>query len=128
LRLAVCSLILNHVVQHHPSRSARLDDAFGALADPTRRGILERLGRGDASITELAGSFEMTLTGMKKHVHVLEEARLVTTEKRGRVRTCRLGPQRLGDAARWIAAYRRMLEQRLDHLGAYLDRTREDER
>lgn len=122
------SPILNHVVQHHPSRSAGLDDAFGALADPTRRGILERLGRGDASITELAGSFEMTLTGMKKHVHVLEQASLVTTEKRGRVRTCRLGPQRLDDAARWIAAYRRMLEQRLDHLGAYLDRTREDER
>ncbi|MBX7083220.1 MAG: metalloregulator ArsR/SmtB family transcription factor [Nannocystaceae bacterium] len=115
------------MVQHSPSPAARLDAAFGALADPTRRGILERLGRGDASITELAGSFEMTLTGMKKHVHVLEEAKLVTSEKRGRVRTCRLGPRRLDDAAQWIAEYRRMLEQRLDHLGAFLDRTREDE-
>jgi DNA-binding transcriptional ArsR family regulator len=102
---------------------ARLDAAFTALADPTRRGILERLGRGDASISELAGDFAMTLTGLKKHVAILEGARLVTTEKVGRVRTCRLGPHKLADEAAWIATYRRALEDRLDHLGAFLART-----
>lgn len=102
---------------------ANLDAAFAAIADPTRRGILERLGRGDASISELAGDFAMTLTGIKKHVSLLEDARLVTTEKRGRVRTCRLGPRRLAEEAAWIATYRRMLEERLDHLGAFLERT-----
>jgi DNA-binding transcriptional ArsR family regulator len=100
-----------------------LDAAFAALADPTRRGILERLGRGDTSISELAGGFAMTLTGMKKHVSILEDARLVTTQKQGRVRTCRLGPRRLAEEAAWIATYRRMLEERLDHLGAFLERT-----
>jgi DNA-binding transcriptional ArsR family regulator len=103
----------------------RLDAAFGALADPTRRGILEQLGRSEASITELAHEFAMTLTGMKKHVHVLEHAQLVTTSKQGRVRTCRLGPRRLDDEAAWIDSYRRMLEERLDHLGAFLERTKE---
>ena len=102
---------------------ANLDAAFAALADPTRRGILERLGRGEASISELAGDFAMTLTGVKKHVRILEDARLVATEKQGRVRTCRLGPRRLVEEAAWIATYRRMLEERLDHLGAFLDRT-----
>jgi DNA-binding transcriptional ArsR family regulator len=102
---------------------ANLDAAFAAIADPTRRGILERLGRGDASISELAGDFAMTLTGVKKHVSILEDARLVTTEKQGRVRTCRLGPRRLADEAAWIETYRRMLEERLDHLAAFLDRT-----
>jgi len=101
-----------------------LDAAFGALADPTRRGILERLGRGDASISDLAGDFAMTLTGMKKHVTILEGAHLVTTEKQGRVRTCRLGPRRLAEEAAWIETHRRMLEQRLDHLDAFLERTR----
>jgi DNA-binding transcriptional ArsR family regulator len=101
---------------------ATLDAAFAALADPTRRGILERLGLGDASISELAGDFAMTLTGIKKHVSILEDARLVTTEKQGRVRTCRLGPRRLAEEAAWIATYRRMLEERLDHLGAFLER------
>jgi DNA-binding transcriptional ArsR family regulator len=100
-----------------------LDAAFAALVDPTRRGILERLGRGDASISELAGDVAMTLTGIKKHVGILEVARLVTTDKQGRVRTCRLGPRQLGDEAAWIATYRRMLEERLDHLGAFLERT-----
>ena len=66
----------------------------------------------------------MTLTGMKKHVTLLEDARLVTTEKQGRVRTCRLGPRRLAEEAAWIETYRRMLEERLDHLGAFLERTR----
>ncbi len=101
-----------------------LDATFGALADGTRRRILERLGRGDASITELAAQFEMTLTGMKKHVAILEEAGLVATEKVGRVRTCRLGPHRLDDETTWIETYRRMLEARLDRLGEYLARTK----
>ena len=112
---------MNHMVQYSP----RLDASFAALADGTRRGILERLGRGDASITELAGDFEMTLTGMKKHVAVLEGAELVTTEKVGRVRTCRLGPRRLEGEAAWIARYHQMVEARLDRLGAFLERTKE---
>jgi DNA-binding transcriptional ArsR family regulator len=101
----------------------RLDHGFGALADATRRGILERLGRGDASITDLAAKFDMTLTGMKKHVSVLEEAGLVTTEKVGRVRTCKLGPRRLDDEVAWIEKYRAMQEERLDHLARFLERT-----
>jgi DNA-binding transcriptional ArsR family regulator len=98
--------------------------AFTAIADPTRRGILERLGRGDASISDLAEAFDMTLTGMKKHVRILEEAGLVTTEKVGRVRTCRLGPSRLDQESAWIDAYRRMLDARYDRLEAFLERTR----
>lgn len=104
--------------------SSRLDSAFSALSDATRRGILERLGHGDASISDLAGDFEMTLTGIKKHVHVLEAAGLVTTQKIGRVRRCRLGPRRLEDETAWIARYQQMLEERLDHLGAFLARTK----
>src|SRR6478735_8300440 len=103
---------------------AKLDSGFAALADPTRRGILELLGRGDASITDLAASFDMTLTGIKKHVHVLEEARLVTTEKVGRVRSCRLGPRRLDEENEWIAKYQAMLEGRFDRLAAFLERTK----
>ena len=94
----------------------RLDVSFAALSDATRRGVLERLGRGDASITELAGSFRMTLTGMRKHVGVLEQAGLVTTEKVGRVRTCRLGPRRLDDETAWIEQQRRMWDERFDEL------------
>ena len=105
--------------------SAKLSSAFGALADPTRRGILELLGRSEAGITELAEAFDITLTGMKKHVGVLEAAGLVTTEKVGRVRLCRLGPRRLDDETAWIAEYRRMLEGRLNRLGDFLERTRE---
>jgi DNA-binding transcriptional ArsR family regulator len=108
--------------------STRLDTAFAALADGTRRGILERLGRGSASISDLAESFDMTLTGIKKHVSVLEDARLVTTEKVGRVRTCRLGPRRLEDEQAWIAKYQRTLEQRFDHLERLLRRTQRQER
>ena len=104
--------------------STGLNDAFGALADPTRRGILEQLGAGDRSITELAETFEMTLTGMKKHVQILEAAQLVTTEKVGRVRNCRLGPRRLDDATAWIEMYQQMLESRLDRLGEFLKRTK----
>jgi len=103
----------------------QLDSAFAALADPTRRGILERLGRGDASISDLAARFDMTLTGMKKHVRTLEDARLVTTEKVGRVRQVRLGPHRLEQEAAWIEKYREMLESRYDRLGEFLERTKE---
>jgi DNA-binding transcriptional ArsR family regulator len=99
-----------------------LDRTFAALADPTRREILVRLGRGPASVSELAEPFGMTLTGFKKHIQVLEDARLVTTEKVGRVRTCRLGPDHLDDVLHWIETYRRQWEHRLDGLEAYLDR------
>ncbi|HEY1953233.1 MAG TPA: metalloregulator ArsR/SmtB family transcription factor [Gemmatimonadaceae bacterium] len=105
--------------------SRKLDSAFGALSDPTRRGILERLGKSDSGITELAEAFDITLTGMKKHVGVLEEAGLVTTEKIGRVRHCRLGPRRLDEETAWIAEYRRMLDGRLNRLGEFLERNRE---
>src|SRR5690554_4523730 len=91
--------IVNHMVQYPGSR---LDVSFAALSDATRRGVLEQLGRADASITDLAERFHMTLTGMRKHVRVLEAAGLVTTEKVGRVRTCRLGPRRLAEEAAWI--------------------------
>ncbi len=104
--------------------SARLDSAFAALGDPTRRRVLERLGRSEASISELAGAFDMTLTGMKKHVEVLEHAGLVTTEKVGRVRYCRPGPRRLNDETDWIARYQTMLEARYDRLGEFLERTK----
>ena len=116
--------ILNHMVQYS---LARLDASFAALSDATRRGVLERLGRGDASITDLAEKFDMTLTGMKKHVSVLETAGLVTSQKVGRVRTCKLGPRRLEDETVWISKYRQMLEERLDHLEAFLERTKGDE-
>jgi DNA-binding transcriptional ArsR family regulator len=95
---------------------AHLDASFAALSDATRRGVLERLGRGDASITELAEKFHMTLTGMKKHVGVLEEAGLVTTAKVGRVRTCRLGQRALGEEAAWIERYRELWAARFDAL------------
>lgn len=111
------------MVQYSPD----LDGAFAALADPTRRGILERLGTGPASISDLATRFDMTLTGVKKHVTILEEAGLVTTEKVGRVRRCGLGPRRLDGMTAWIAMYQRMLEDRLDHLDAFLERTQGDE-
>lgn len=97
-------------------QSARLDAAFSALSDATRRGVLERLGRADATISELATSFDMTLTGMKKHVGVLEQAGLVTTVKIGRVRTCRLGGRGLDDEAAWIDRYRSIWAARFDAL------------
>lgn len=109
------ALILNHMV--HQSRTS-LDASFAALSDATRRGVLLQLGRGDASITRLAGKFHMTLTGMKKHVGVLEQARLVTTEKIGRVRTCRLGPRRLEAETAWIESYRHLWDARFDALEA----------
>jgi DNA-binding transcriptional ArsR family regulator len=97
-------------------RDARLDASFAALSDPTRRGVLVHLGRGDASITDLAEKFHMTLTGMKKHVGVLERAELVTTEKIGRVRTCRLGSRRLEEETAWIERYRQLWAARFDEL------------
>jgi len=96
--------------------TGRLDASFGALSDATRRSVLEQLERGEASITMLADQFHMTLTGMKKHVGVLEQAGLVTTDKVGRVRTCRLDPGALEDAAAWIEARRQVWNARLDAL------------
>jgi DNA-binding transcriptional ArsR family regulator len=96
--------------------AAHLDASFAALSDATRRGVLERLGRADASITELADTFRMTLTGMKKHVVVLEQAGLVTTQKVGRVRTCSLGLGRLAQETAWIEEYRRLWAARFDEL------------
>ena len=104
--------------------STRLDQTFAAVSDSTRRGILQRLGQGDTSISDLAATFGMTLTGIKKHVQVLEEAGLVTTKKVGRVRTCRLGPRRLEEEASWIVKYQELLEGRLDRLGEFLERTK----
>jgi DNA-binding transcriptional ArsR family regulator len=101
--------------------STQLDAAFAALSDPTRRGILELLGTRDSTISELAATFDMTLTGISKHVSVLEQAEMVTTEKVGRVRHCRIGPRRLDDETTWIAMYRQMLESRLDRLGDFLE-------
>jgi DNA-binding transcriptional ArsR family regulator len=102
----------------------QLDRTFGALADPTRRTVLERLGEGSATISELAEPFGITLTGMKKHVRVLEEAQLVATEKVGRTRRCRLGPHRLEDVHGWTESYRRILDERLDRFGELLERTK----
>ena len=96
--------------------TTRLDASFAALSDATRRGVLERLGRSDASITELADKFHMTLTGMKKHVGVLEQAGFVTTEKVGRVRTCRLGRHRFDEEAAWIEGRRQLWDARFDAL------------
>jgi DNA-binding transcriptional ArsR family regulator len=96
--------------------TTRLDASFAALSDATRRGVLEQLGHSDASITELADKFHMTLTGMKKHVGVLEHAGFVTTEKVGRVRTCKLGLRRLEEEAAWIESYRQLWAARFDAL------------
>src|SRR5262245_16784674 len=116
---------LNHMVQYS---AGRLDASFAALSDATRRGVLERLGRGDASISDLAETFDMTLTGMRKHVGVLEHAELVTTEKVGRVRTCRLGPRRLEDETAWIEQQRRLWDARFDVLEQVVAERRRKER
>lgn len=115
--------MLNQMVQY---QGAQLDASFAALSDATRRGILERLGRADASITDLAEKFQMTLTGMKKHVGVLEQAGLVTTEKVGRVRTCRLGKGRLEQEAAWIEAYRQLWDARFDELDKIVEELKLD--
>jgi DNA-binding transcriptional ArsR family regulator len=106
---------------------ARLDASFAALSDATRRGVLEQLGRADASITELAEKFHMTLTGMKKHVGVLERAGLVATEKVGRVRTCKLGPSRLEAEREWIDGYRQLWSSRFDELDKVIEELKRKE-
>ena len=107
---------------------AHLDASFSALSDATRRGVLEQLGRADASITELADKFHMTLTGMKKHVGVLEQAGLVTTEKVGRVRTCKLGLRQLEQEAAWIEGYRRLWDARFDALDEVIEELKRKEK
>ena len=114
---------LNHMVQYMPS----FDASFAALSDATRRGVLEHLARADASITELAQRFDMTLTGMKKHVGILEQVGLVTTEKAGRVRTCRLGPRELAAEAAWIEQYRQLWTARFDELDRVVEELKRKE-
>ncbi len=109
-----------HQLVHY---NATLDRTFFALSDPTRRGILERLGRGPATIGELAQPFGLTLNGVKKHVGILEEVDLVTTAKVGRARECRLGPAELEQATEWIDDYRRTWQRRLDRFGDYVEET-----
>jgi DNA-binding transcriptional ArsR family regulator len=106
----------------------RFDASFAALSDATRRGVLEQLGRADASITELASKFHMTLTGMKKHVGVLEQAGLVATEKVGRVRTCKLGQRRLEEEAAWIAKYQQLWAARFDELDKVVEELKRKEK
>ena len=117
--------ILSQMVQYS---SARLDASFAALSDATRRGVLEQLGRADASITDLAERFRMTLTGIKKHVGVLEQAGLVTTEKVGRVRTCKLGPRRLAQETAWIEKYRQLWASRFDELDKVVEELKQKEK
>ncbi len=117
--------ILNQMVQYNRTR---FDASFAALSDATRRGVLEQLGRADASITDLAEKFHMTLTGMKKHVGVLERAGLVTTEKVGRVRTCKLGLRRLEEEAAWIESYRQLWAARFDELDKVVEELKRKEK
>ena len=117
--------ILNHMVQY---MTARLDTSFAALSDATRRGVLEQLGRADASITDLAERFHMTLTGMKKHVGVLEQAGLVTTKKIGRVRMCQLGPHRLEEETAWLERHRQRWDERFDALDRVVEELTRQER
>jgi DNA-binding transcriptional ArsR family regulator len=109
-------------------QSQTLDRTFSALSDPTRRDILEHLTRGPASISELARPTGISLPGILKHVRILEEANLVTTEKRGRTRECRLGPEQMDDATTWIESQRRQWERRLDRLEAIIERTKGEQR
>jgi DNA-binding transcriptional ArsR family regulator len=117
--------MVNHMVQ---SSSDLLDASFAALSDATRRGVLDQLGRADASISDLAQKFDMTLTGMKKHVGVLEQAGLVSTEKVGRVRTCRLGHGRLEEETAWIGRYRQLWASRFDELDTVVDELTQKEK
>ena len=107
---------------------ARLDASFAALSDATRRGVLERLGRSDASITDLAEKFHMTLTGMKKHVGILERAGLVTTEKVGRVRTCKLGKRGFEEETAWLERYHQVWDSRFDELDKVVEELERKER
>jgi|SRR3954462_4415348 DNA-binding transcriptional ArsR family regulator len=108
--------------------TTRLDASFAAVSDATRRGVLEQLGRADASITDLAEKFDITLPGMMKHVGVLEEAGLVTTKKIGRVRTCQLGPRRLEEETAWLERYRRRWDERFDELDKLVDELKRKEK
>ena len=110
------------------SSNARLDASFAALSDATRRGVLEQLGRSEASITDLADRFHMTLTGMKKHVVVLEQAGLVVTEKIGRVRTCRIGPRRLEEETAWMEKCRQLWAERFDELDEIVEELKAKEK
>jgi len=110
------------------SSRTRFDSSFAALSDATRRNVLEQLGRADASITDLADKFRMTLTGMKKHVSVLEEAGLVTTEKVGRVRTCKLGLHRLEEETAWIERHRQLWDARFDELDNVVEELKRKEK
>jgi DNA-binding transcriptional ArsR family regulator len=105
-----------------------LDTSFAALSDVTRRGVLEQLGRSDASITDLAGKFQMTLAGMMKHVGVLEQAGLVTTEKVGRVRTCKLGARRLEEETAWLERHRQLWDSRFDELDTVVEELKRKEK
>ncbi|HEX4694588.1 metalloregulator ArsR/SmtB family transcription factor [Sphingomonas sp.] len=107
--------------------SPPLDLSFAALSDATRRGIIDQLGRADASITSLADKFQMTLTGIKKHVQVLERAGLVVTQKVGRVRTCKLGTRGLSAEAEWIQAHRKLFEDRFDALDEIIGEMKQEE-
>src|SRR5262245_16182700 len=104
-----------------------LDASFAALADSTRRGVLEQLGRAECSITDLADAFGMTLTGMRKHVGVLEDGGLVVTEKVGRVRYCRVGRRRLDEVSAWIDAYHQLWDERFRELDKVLDELQQKE-
>jgi DNA-binding transcriptional ArsR family regulator len=118
-------MILNQMAQYSGSH---LDASFAALSDATRRGVLEQLGRGDASITDLAGKFDMTLTGMKKHVGILEQAGFVMTEKVGRVRTCKLGLRRLDAEAAWIERHHQLWDARFDELDKVIEELKRREK
>ncbi len=123
-RLPLSCYILNLMVQFQPNR---LDASFAALSDATRRGVLEQLARSDASITELADRFHMTLTGMKKHVSVLEQAGLVSTKKVGRVRTCKLGQRQLAEETAWLERYRQLWASRFDALDMVVEELKQKE-
>lgn len=125
LQCADAGAIVNRMVHYSDTR---LDASFAALSDATRRGVLAQLGRADASITDLADRFHMTLTGMKKHVGVLERAGLVTTAKVGRVRTCKLGPRRLEEEVMWIEKYRQVWNARFDRLEQVVEELKRKER
>ncbi len=121
----MAALLLNQMVQ---SSVARIDASFAALSDATRRGVLARLGRGDASLTDLAEKFHMTLSGMKKHIGVLEQAGLVATEKVGRVRTCKLGPHQLEEETAWLERHRQRWASRFDVLDNVIEEMKRKEK
>ena len=125
LCLRLARFILNHMVQY---TQTHFNASFAALSDATRRGVLQQLARADASITDLADRFDMTLTGMKKHVGVLEQTGLVITEKVGRVRTCRLGSCRLEEEAAWIESYRRLWHARFNELDHVIEELKRKEK